>query len=123
MAINQQMITTSNNNFGVFQLTQEQNQQQEQVLRNNYQTLSQERIHIEEMVRQFETLNAAYENGNINVTSNYYSYIVLLFVVIFLVGLLMRFSLPGKTEELTWLPLFAISLICIFLIYILVKRG
>jgi NADH:ubiquinone oxidoreductase subunit 3 (subunit A) len=123
MAINQQMISTSNNNFGQFQQTQQQNQEKEIVLQNNYQTLTHERMQIEEMIRQFETLNAAYENGNINVTSNYYSYIVLLFVVIFLVGLLMKFSLPGKNEELTWLPLFGISLICIFLVYILVKRG
>jgi hypothetical protein len=60
---------------------------------NNYQTLIQERQEINEMVGQFETINAAYEDGNINVTSNYYSYIILIFVAIFLVFILIKLSL------------------------------
>jgi hypothetical protein len=61
MSINQQMMNTTNSSYGQFQQSQQQNQQQEQVLQNNYKTLSQERQEIDEMVRQFETLNAAYE--------------------------------------------------------------
>ena len=83
--INQQIMSTTNSSYGHFQQTQQKNQQQEQALQNNYQTLLQERIEIDEMVRQFETVNAAYENGNINVTSNYYSYIVLVLIAIFLI--------------------------------------
>jgi len=94
--INQQIITTTNTNYGQFQQTQQQNQEQAQALQNNYQTLTQERAEIDEMVRQFETLNAAYENGNINVTANYYSYIVLVLIAIFLFFILMRYSLPGE---------------------------
>jgi hypothetical protein len=111
--INQQMMTSSNKSYGEFQETQQQNQQQEQALQSNYQTLTQERLEIDEMVRQFETLNAAYENGNINVTANYYSYIVLIFVAIFLVFVLLRFSLPTeqrgggfKFNYTNFLPLF-----------------
>ena len=66
---------------------------------NNYQILIQERDQIEAMVRQFQTLNSAYTDGNLVVTSNYYSYIILLFVVIFLVFLLMRFSLFGELSN------------------------
>jgi hypothetical protein len=94
--INQQIMTTTNANYGQFQETQQQNQQQAQALQNNYQTLTQERAEIAEMVRQFETLNAAYENGNINVTANYYSYIVLVLIAIFLFFILLRYSLPGE---------------------------
>ena len=79
--INQQLMTTTNSDYGQFQQTQQQNQQQAQALQSNYQTLTQERAEIDEMVRQFETLNAAYENGSINVTANYYSYIVLVLFV------------------------------------------
>ena len=94
--INQQMMTITNNSYGQFQQTQQQNQQREQTLQSNYQTLTQERAQIDEMIRQFETLNAAYEDGSINVTSNYYSYIVLVLIAIFLVFILMRYSLPGE---------------------------
>jgi len=122
MAINQQMMNISNSSFSQFQKTQKQNQQQEQILLNNYETLAQERIQIAEMVRQFETLNAAYENGNINVTSNYYSYIVLLFVVIFLIGIFARFSLPGEGKDLSFLPMVAIALICLLIFVFLIRR-
>jgi hypothetical protein len=48
------------------------------------------------MIREFETLNSAQQNSDINVTMNYYNYIVLLFVAIFLVCLLLRFSVPNE---------------------------
>jgi len=96
MDINKQMMTITNNNYGKFEQTQQQNQEQEQVLQSNYQTLTQEREQIDSMVRQFETINAAYENGNINVTSNYYSYIILIFVAIFLVFILIKLSVSGE---------------------------
>jgi hypothetical protein len=92
--INQQILNIHNNSYDDFQKTQKLTQQQEESLNNNYKTLTVERLHINEMVRQFETLNAAYENGNINVTSNYYNYIILLVIVIFLLFLLIRFSIP-----------------------------
>lgn len=96
MNLNQQMMNASNSSYNKYQQTQQQTQQQEQALQNNYQTLSQERKQIDAMIKDFETLNSAYDNGSINVTANYYSYIVLLFVVIFLVFLLMRFSFSGE---------------------------
>jgi hypothetical protein len=92
--INQQILNIHNNSYDDFNKTQKLTQQQEQTLNNNYKTLTTERLHIDEMVRQFETLNSAYENGNINVTSNYYNYIILLLIVIFLLFLLIRFSIP-----------------------------
>lgn len=94
--INQQIMTASTNSYSEFQETQQQNQQQEQVLQNNYQTLTQERLQIDEMIRQFETINAAYENGNINVTANYYSYIVLVIVAVFLIFVLIKYSIPSQ---------------------------
>jgi glucan phosphoethanolaminetransferase (alkaline phosphatase superfamily) len=50
---------------------------------------------IEKIDRQFQTLNAAYEDRNIIVYSNYTNYIVLIFVIIFLIFLLLRISFSG----------------------------
>jgi hypothetical protein len=93
--INKQMMQYSNDNYNKFQKSQQQNIEQENVMNNNYQTLTNERIEIERMVREFETLNSALENGNINVTSNYYSYIALLFITILLIFLFLKFSFTG----------------------------
>ncbi len=48
------------------------------------------------MIREYETLNRALDNGNIIVTSNYYSYIALLFVAILLIFLFLKFSFTGS---------------------------
>ena len=94
--INKQLLENSNNSYNEYQKSQQQNIQQENALNNNYQTLTQERNEIEKMIRQYETLNSAIENGDINVTSNYYSYISLLFITILLVFLLFKFSFTGS---------------------------
>jgi hypothetical protein len=124
LSINQQMMTATNDSLNTFQETQQQNQQKEVILSNNYQTLLQERLEIDKMIRQFETLNEAYDNGNINVTSHYYFYIVLIFVVVFLIGLFMRFSLLTRdiSEDGNWIPTFLVISVCIFLVYLLIKR-
>jgi hypothetical protein len=94
--INKQMINSSNNNYNEFQKSQQQNIEQENAMNNNYQTLSDERIKIEKMIREYETLNSALENGTINVTSNYYSYIALVFITILLIFLFLKFSITGS---------------------------
>ena len=96
MAINQQMTNISNSSYDKFQQTQQQTQQQGDTLKNNYKTLEEERIQIAEMVREFQTIDAAYENGNINLTSNYYSYIILLIVAIILIIILLKFSTSSE---------------------------
>lgn len=100
--INQQIANINNSTYGQYQEIQEQNQQKEQILQNNYQTLTQEREQIDEMIRQFETINASYEDGSLNVTSNYYSFLLLLVVAIFLIIILMKFSLTSQQTGGGW---------------------
>ena len=96
MAINQQMMNISNSSYDKFKQTRQQTQQQGNALKNNYKTLEDERIQIDEMVREFQTIDAAYENGNINLTSNYYSYIILLIVAVVLILILLKFSTSSE---------------------------
>jgi hypothetical protein len=51
---------------------------------------------LNQMVLNYETLNQAYNDGSLNVTSNYYSYIVLLFITVLLAFLLVKFSATGQ---------------------------
>jgi hypothetical protein len=94
--INKQMMNSSNKNYNEFQKSQQQSIEQENTMNSNYQTLIDERIQIEKMIREYETLNRALENGNINVTSNYYSYIALSFITILLIFLFFKFSFTGS---------------------------
>ena len=93
---NSLMMRLANSNADIYKQTKQMNSEKAKILQNNYNTLEAERMEISEIVRQYETLNSAYENGNVNVTSNYYTYIVYLFISIFLVLLLMRFTFTGE---------------------------
>ena len=90
--LNQKMIDISKNNYTQINQNETQSNEQHVIMINNHNVLIDERLEIEKMVRQFQTLEAAYEDGNIIVNANYSNYVVLLFVVVFLVFLLMRFA-------------------------------
>ena len=93
---NSLMMNLANNSADNYKLTQKMNSEKAELLQNNYNTLEAERMEIAEIIRQYETLNSAYENGNVNATSNYYTYIVYLLLSIFLVSLLLRFTLTSE---------------------------
>jgi hypothetical protein len=65
-------------------------------LENNYKFLNEERNQIQVIVRDFETLDSAGENSQLVVTSNYYKFILLLFVAVLLVFLLLKYSLKWE---------------------------
>ncbi len=92
LSINTQMTNISNNDMSNYETTSQNVISKAQILNNNYQVLQQERSQIDELVRQYDTLNAALENGNINVTSNYYKYILLFIIAIFLIYVLLKYS-------------------------------
>ena len=128
--VNEQLLNASNNSYNEFQKSQQQTIEQENTMNNNYQTLSDERIQIEKMIIEYETLNRAFENGSINVTSNYYIYIALLFIAILLILLFFKFSFTGSqrgggnnTEYLhnvyKLLPIF----LALFAIFYFIKKN
>lgn len=96
LTINDEMANLSNNNMKKYNITSQNVMNKAEILNNNYQILQEERIEIDEMVRQYNRLNASIENGNINVTSNYYSYLLLLLVVIFLLYVLLKYSINSQ---------------------------
>lgn len=96
ISLNNSMMQNVNKSINNYSESQEINNNKNHILNQNYNTLQQEREEIEKMIREYETLNSAYENGNINVTSNYYSYIIYLFITIFLVFMLLRVNLSGN---------------------------
>ena len=96
LQINTSMMNLANNSSSSFQQNQKTSSQKAQILQQNYNTLEQERGQIMELIREYETLNSAQENGVINVTSNYYSYIIYVIIAIFLIILLTKINLSGQ---------------------------
>jgi hypothetical protein len=96
MNINEQINTIVNQSNTTYQNNLGQINEQGQALQQNYVVLTGDRDRIDLMIREFETLNEAQQNSDINATMSYYNYIVLLFVAIFLVVLLLRFSVPSE---------------------------
>lgn len=94
--LNNTMMQNANSSMNTYSQTQQMNTTKAEILQNNYKTLENERSQIEEIIGQYETLNSAYENGNINVTSNYYLYIVYLLIAIFLVFLFFKITASGN---------------------------
>jgi len=93
--LNEQMINLSNNNYNEYNKNQVQSQEQEEIVQNNYNVLLNERLEIDKLSRQYQTINAAYNDGNSIVNENYLKYIVFLLITILLVMLLLRTFLSG----------------------------
>ena len=90
--INKQMMNLSKSSYNKYTTNASKNNEQEQAISQNYQILQKERDEINEMISQYQTLNTAYEDGNLNVTSNYYRYIALLFFTVLLSMFLLKSS-------------------------------
>jgi hypothetical protein len=96
MDINKKIMTITQTNYNQFAQKQEKVQSHEQLIHNNYNTLTQERDEIARMIQQYETINAAYEDSTINTNSNYYSYILLFFIALFLLFLFVKFNIQSE---------------------------
>ena len=94
--INEQINNNINQSYSSYQKNLNDVSQRDQALQQNYVVLIGERENIKRMISEYETLNSAQENGDINTTMNYYNYIILVFIVILLIFLLLRFSISSE---------------------------
>lgn len=122
---NNTILNLVNNNYSE---SQKNNGENSEILMNNYRVLEEERLQIANIINQYDTINSAYENGKINLTSNYYSYIVYLFIALFLVLLLFKFNLSSSQtggglhhEKISPLLFLFLAFVIIFNAYIKIK--
>lgn len=62
------------------------------ILENHLHDLEEDKMKIEQIVRQYETLNSAYEDGNIHVRSNYSYFLLFMTIAIVLTVVLIIFG-------------------------------
>ena len=90
--LNKQIMDITGQSYYGYQQDVQQQQQYKKNIHHNYHILQEEREKIAKMSRDFQTLNAANNDGQIHVTMYYYNYIVLLFITILLIFLLIKYS-------------------------------
>jgi hypothetical protein len=93
--LSEKIITISNQSYNQYSKNKTLNKKEEVIMVNNYNVLIEERKEIDSIIKNFQTLDAAYEDGNINVNANYMNYVVFLFVVVFLILLLLSSALSS----------------------------
>jgi hypothetical protein len=68
---------------------------------NQYNNLALERVKIKKMLDEYQTLDEQQVEGNIQISQNYYSFILLMFLVILFIFLLYKFSIPSDQSSTT----------------------
>ena len=116
---NNDIMNLANNASQKYQQNVNETSQKTQMLQQNYNTLQEERKQIEQIIREYETLNSAQENGVINLTSNYYLYLILIVKAVVLIFLLIKFSSPtqqrgGGSSSVSPFLLLILALIILF---------
>ena len=120
--INKQMMQLSSKNVDNYQQTNQTNVDNSNILQNNYNTLEQERMQIAELIKEYETLDIAYDNSTINTTSNYYYYIMYLLIAVVIGLLFIHLSADssnqlggGRVKSFSYIQLFIILLTVVVL--------
>ena len=131
--LNQQIMVLFKNTDEQSLQTNANIEEQENILIQNNEILLKDRSEIKKMSREFQTLNAAYNDKTIILNANYSNYIVLLFVGIFLILLLMRYGISGpqsgggvggkvKQNITIYMILICILLFLIFILLVIITQ-
>jgi hypothetical protein len=68
---------------------------------DQYKSLVGERFKIQTMLDEYQTLDQQQVQGNIHISQNYYSFILLMFLAILVIFLLYKFSIPSDQSSTT----------------------
>ncbi len=93
--INAEILAKTNVGQPLYDANLEESVSQNKLLINKYKILALDREKITEMMNEYQTLDEKQFQGNIKITQNYYSFILLLALSILIVYILFTFSEPS----------------------------
>jgi len=100
--VNQQITNIMSNANPLYASQVSQRFQKQQTLISNYEKLMEERKKIQDLLKEYETLDNTASNDKIMINRNYYTYILLLFLAIAVIFILYKIALPiSKTTAYT----------------------
>jgi hypothetical protein len=124
MQVNSEISNFIQTNSSMFSTQNNDRLEQYKILQQNFEELAKERIRIASELSQFQSLNEKQGQSELIVTKNYYSYILLLFLVIiclFFVGRIVINSNNEKTEaNINVFAIIFIIFIITFLLFMLI---
>lgn len=102
--INEKILAMTNETMPEFNSEYDERKVKSEQLLLNYIRLNKEREKISTMVKSYEELNQEEIQGNINISQNYSSFILLLILAVLLLVVLYIFSRSSSTSDSTMIP-------------------
>jgi len=99
--INQQILNKINDGQSTYNIQVSERQQKTKLLEENYKKLREERNKIEKTIHEYESLDKEQSDGNIAINQNYYSFLLLLALSVFVFIILYKFSGNLTTSSIT----------------------
>lgn len=100
--VNKQIQTLTTTMNAKFDLESEKIKEENIDLISQYKNLIGEREKIQIMLNEYKTLDAQQVEGELNISQNYYSFILLMILVILFIFMLYKFSIPSQSTTTTY---------------------
>ena len=97
--VNNQILEKINNSNSLYSDQYKERSEKAAILLANYQKLNAERIKIENMVNEYQDLDQAQFEGNIKINENYYSFLLLFALSIFIIIFLYKMSASSSSSS------------------------
>jgi hypothetical protein len=104
IAVNQEILDKTTEGEPIFTNEYSERKLKAQELLQNYIMLNRERERINQMVQSFENLNREEVEGNLSISQNYYSFILLIILAVALIVILYLFSGSSSTTSINSTP-------------------
>jgi hypothetical protein len=94
--INSKILEYINSGYKIYNIINKDSLLQKKNLTENYYKLAEERKIINQQMQEFETITESISLSNLKTNANYYSYLLLLFLAIFFIVMLIKYSVSKK---------------------------
>jgi hypothetical protein len=99
LMLNDQIMNKLNNSYSINQKMDHANDEKKNILEKNKNYLQEERIKIDNLIQQYEFLDEARDNNQIEITQYQYSYYIMIFIVFILLSLLVRYGFMNNIQQ------------------------
>jgi len=99
LSINDQIMTKLNNSYSINQHMVDENEQKKNMLQKNKNYLLDERLKIDNLINEYQFLDEARNNNQIEITQFQYSYYIMIFIVFILLALLFRYGFMNNIQQ------------------------
>lgn len=99
LMINDQIMNKLNNSYSINQKMDHENDQKKHMLNKNKNYLLDEKSKIDNLIQEYQFLDEARNNNQIEITQYQYSYYIMIFIVFILLSLLARYGFMNNIQQ------------------------